>query len=278
MPIMPVDGEFVTQRTPMLRLRRKDEKARILALDANVNYQRCHFVKTPAEDRTGRYYTCLGDEATVRSSRVDKERCPACAVAQDGTDVPVGMPRLRFAMHVARYRTREGSATPMEPMSLALELWVFSKGVYDRLADIKTEYGDLRRRDLILTCTNGDYGNVDMLPADGSAAFNNESGKEQFRSLLTERRLDEDGDPALDSVISITASFDELEEAVRVSGVTIEDMVAKAEATSVSPMAGDLDLPDLLGETFSAIPSDEDVTAAMDKAYTDADIEALLSS
>ena len=72
--------------------------------------------------------------------------CPACGI--------LGEPRERFAAKVLVYETNmAGELT--KPFRFQLLTWVFSSDKFVDLRNIRKQWGDLRARDLMVTCPKG---------------------------------------------------------------------------------------------------------------------------
>ena len=72
--------------------------------------------------------------------------CPGCGV--------LGEPRERFAAKILIYETNlAGELT--KPLRFQLSTWVFSADKFVELRNIRKQWGDLRARDLMVTCPKG---------------------------------------------------------------------------------------------------------------------------
>ena len=207
----------------------KNEKARITMLDKHAKMMLAHYVRSgePREDGSipGRYYACLGDYKKVMEDGADPEGCPACAVAEPARDVPVSVPRRRFAMHIIRYRTNtKGQAT--QPLSLALEVWQFGDNKFNQLVDRQEEHGDLRKKDIIVTCTGKQYQSFDLDVAGKMLVSTDDSAKAQYAELKKERSSE------LDRLLCQTLNHESLERMVGQATPKIKDEEIEAEADS----------------------------------------------
>jgi hypothetical protein len=118
--------------------------------------------ETYAMDFIGRPI-CLGDEGILDDKGVDPKNCPACKLSAESDMVKP--PERRFAMHVIRYaiRAASGSFEVAAPFSVSVVAWSFPDMIFNKLADIATEWGDLRQHDLLLgPCTNVDFQKFDI--------------------------------------------------------------------------------------------------------------------
>ena len=225
-----------------VRLNEMNEKARILILDESPTYEYRHWIQSPEGERPGSYLKCLGNYDVVESQSVDEDRCPACANAEVGRDVPVSTPRRQFAMNVARYGTsKQGVAH--KPLSLFPQIWVFGEDKYSRLVDRKEEHGDLRRKDIVLTCTSPTYQNLDIAVSGRCLAMSDDTATQQLRELHASKQS------GLEPVIAKAVSFQDMEKAVSESGVQIEEAASESE----------LDLDIGIGDADDVIPGLEDL-------------------
>jgi hypothetical protein len=179
----------------------KDERARIAIIDEKAKMELVHWING---DPRGRYYVCLGDYQTVQSQTSDPDRCPACSVAEPGRDTVVSMPRRRFVLNVARYRTNSKGQV-LNPLSLALQAWVFSDDKYNKLVDRHQEHGDLRRHDITLTCTAKQYQSYDIDVSPKLLLQEEAGGLEQYKQLRKETNAD------VSRLLGTTLSYERLE-------------------------------------------------------------------
>lgn len=105
--------------------------------------------ETYAMDFIGRPL-CLGDPGILEDKGVDPKNCPACKLSAESDMVKA--PERRFAMHVIRYaiRATSGSFDVATPFSVSVVVWSFPDMIFNKLADIATEWGDLKQHDLLL--------------------------------------------------------------------------------------------------------------------------------
>lgn len=105
---------------------------------------------------------CLGDFATLSDKGSDPKRCPMCKMAQEHPDM-AQPPQIRYAMHVIRYRTKGGSHDPITPFSVETVVWSFTVRTFNKIVEFKTEWGDLRKHDLLLgPCENENFQKFDI--------------------------------------------------------------------------------------------------------------------
>lgn len=154
---------------PKLKLK-VGERARILILEDPV-MEYVHDLRKPQiingepqfetkKDKSGKEYRanvmdfvsrpiCLGDATILGEKGSDPANCPACKLAQTNPDM-AKPPKRRFAMHVIRYRTKGGSTDLAQPYSVETLVWSFTDQVFNKIADAKQEWKDLRKHDLLL--------------------------------------------------------------------------------------------------------------------------------
>ena len=271
MPALPFDDSNKTKSVfdvDRLRFKETGDVARILILDETATAQIRHFIHAPSASYVGSYYACIGDFDKVRSAGRDSDACPACAAAENGRDVPVALARLNYMLNVAHYRTNSRGDVIM-PLSLAHSVWPFGPGVFNKLVDRKREHGDLRKKDIKLTCTAVQYQQLDMDVSGRCEAFASDSGKAQLREIIKDKCTVDD----LETLIARSVSYEELEKAVNESGVEISmppsidpDITAQAEVAftgettdeGISEHVNSIDIDSLIDSSVSET-SDIDV-------------------
>jgi len=210
-----VSIEFGTQNKaksnafPKLKLE-KDEVARIVLLE-NPVMEFVHTLKAPqisngkaqfeekARKDGTKYSTntldfvsrfvCIGDEAILMDKASDPRNCPACALAA-GTDYTAA-PQRRFAMHVIKYGTENGTSKVRVPYSVDSVVWAFTDKVFNKISDFREEHGALDKHDLILKCENKDFQNYDI-SISGKAVWreNADDAKRTVETLKNNRATD----------------------------------------------------------------------------------------
>lgn len=163
---------------PRLKLK-KDERARIMAGLEKPALEYVHTLNSPivengrpvfetvtkyngtkSEEYKMNFISrviCLGDPAKLKNNASDPANCPVCKLAQEHPDMAKA-PDPRYAMHIIRYRTKGGSFDIQTPFSVELLVWAFSKKVFGKITDIKTEFGTLLKNDLTLgPCTSENF-------------------------------------------------------------------------------------------------------------------------
>lgn len=180
MPVMDfIPENKVGKRASYPRLKlTKDQKLRILCLEASPTSEFVHTLRMPTiDDETGRpvYHTrkakkkgdpdteemdmtfvgrplCSGDFKLMRAKGTDTKNCKVCAAAADNDAIAPA--EQRFSLNIGIYSTVHDTWDVIEPFSMRIVAWTFGGNVYDVLVDLAGEWGDLRQRDLMLgPCT-----------------------------------------------------------------------------------------------------------------------------
>ncbi len=134
---------------------------------ASVKQKDGSFASELVKDFIGRPL-CLGDLGTLADKGVDAGNCPACerAIACDEVD----RPQRRFAMPVIVYQTKPGGFDVSTPFGCSCVVWNFTDMVFNKLVDIKEEWGSLRDVDLKLgPCDNKVFQKYDIAAAREAA-------------------------------------------------------------------------------------------------------------
>lgn len=145
--ISPVTGKAVMET----RKKKNGEEYQDYAMD---------FVGSPV---------CLGDPDILEEKGVDVAHCPLCALS--AKDEAFRAPQRRFAIHVLKYKTKQGRPEIAEPFSVETLVWVMSDNRFSELAQIFSEWApegeapDPRKIDLILgPCINAGFQNYKINP------------------------------------------------------------------------------------------------------------------
>lgn len=145
---------------------KKDEKARIVLIEPQAEMDITHFVREYG------YVVCLGDYEVVMETGEDAERCPFCRVATPGGDAPVTQARRRFATHIIRYAT-DVKGNLRKPLAWDVLAWIFADDKFgtlvrraEALKEVAGVKGDLRRRDLFITCEEEKFQKLDIQTAN----------------------------------------------------------------------------------------------------------------
>lgn len=150
------------------------EKARIALMDEVPTYQRCHYITlmVPGNDGTlresGRYAVCLGDAEVLDAEGADPENCPACRAA--GPDAPVKPCKPRFALNIFRYTTNSQGRF-LSTITGSHQIWVFGQDKMNTLLSRAEEHGDLRKKDLVITCQAKQFQKFDIDVSAGRATW-----------------------------------------------------------------------------------------------------------
>jgi hypothetical protein len=131
---------------------------------------------------------CLGDFGVLEEKGSDPARCPFCAAAS-GSD-RFRAPKRRFAMHVLKYGTKAGKSDLATPFQVQPVIWAYTDKVFEKLFGIKEEWGDLRKRDLILKCENEIYQNYEITVANKAAWLEDADRKKIAATAFKENRAD----------------------------------------------------------------------------------------
>lgn len=157
-------------------------------------------------------YVCSGDESVVAEKESDPDNCILCrAITEHAGKFKPAAPK--YAVHVIRYRLQAGSSTPAEPFQAELLLWVLSQRKFDKLIDIASEFGDLRKVDLLLTdCKSKNFQNYDISPTN-SCFWQSTQDRINFVKQLVEANKGDDAavDGAIARPISPTATQVDIE-------------------------------------------------------------------
>lgn len=145
--ISPVSGQAIMET----KKKRNGDEYQDYAMD---------FVGTPV---------CLGDPDILEEKGVDPAHCPLCDASTK--DEAFRGPVRRFAIHVLKYKTKQGKPEIAEPFSVETLVWVMSDNRFSELAQIFAEWApegqapDPRKIDLILgPCINAGFQNYKINP------------------------------------------------------------------------------------------------------------------
>lgn len=154
---------------PKLKLE-MGEYARILCVEKTPHFEYVHRLTKPrvvggkpeyrtVKNKDGTSYQalendfisqpfCLGDIGIIQDKGLDITNCPICAASVESEWVKP--PERRFAMNIFKYMLVPHSFTVTEPFGGQVIAWVFGEKVFNRLADLSTEWGGLQNNDLNL--------------------------------------------------------------------------------------------------------------------------------
>lgn len=138
---------------------KKDEKGRIVILEPQVKAEFCHWVTDKnsvgvAGQDNGTYYICNGDYQTVSVHNNDAQKCPFCRESMSNSLVREA--KRRFVTLILVYTTSPAGAV-MNPVTFKIVPWLFGEDKFNNLISKKSEWGDLRQRDLVVSCEGGKY-------------------------------------------------------------------------------------------------------------------------
>lgn len=195
---------------PKLRLD-KDEKALLVLLeDPEVEYVHTLrkpklengkpvMITKPRKDKTT-YETydlqfisrplCKGDFTILQDKGLDPKNCPMCALAHENSEY-TDAPQRRYAMNVIRYRTKGSGYDLINPFSVELLVWSFTDRYFNQLIDFKEEWGDLRKHDLKVECTNKDFQNFDIQVASKAQWLADADRKAIVKETFKENKLED---------------------------------------------------------------------------------------
>lgn len=195
---------------PKLRLD-KDEKALLILLeDPEVEYvhtlrkpklengQPVMIKKTRKDNTTYDDYDmqfisrplCKGDFTILQDKGIDPKNCPMCALANENSEFTEA-PQRRYAMHVIRYRTKGSGFDLINPFSVELLVWSFTDRYFNQLIDFKEEWGDLRKHDIKMECTNKTYQNFDIQVASKAQWLADKERQKIVKQTLAENKLED---------------------------------------------------------------------------------------
>lgn len=242
---------------------------------------------------------CLGDYSTLQDKGSDAKNCPMCAQAAKDESI-VQAPQRRYAMHVVRYKTKQGSFEPITPFSVETVVWAFTDMVFNLIVDFKTEWDDLRKHDLMLgPCTNAMFQKFEInvgakaawLEDDKRKALTIETFKENQIEDLTvacgskkdRKWIDEDLTKIREAWAQVNGAEADASAAGDSSSLDADlssllddpapaTQTAKKEEKAEEPVSDD-SLDDLLGDSTPSAPAEEKPAPAEEKAEAPAKAE-----
>lgn len=129
----------------------KDRKKRIFIMSPNPTAVRVHY--------KDEYFLCLSKYALKKGKQCREELGKCCEL--------LGEPKVRFGTVVVVYdTTKEGTARGLykknpEEMEYELMIWTFGPKVFQNLKNKHVEW-DITTRDLLISCTNEQYQNIEI--------------------------------------------------------------------------------------------------------------------
>jgi hypothetical protein len=199
---------------PRLKLE-MNESVRILCVEKTPHYEYTHRLTKPRivggkpeyktrKNRDGTEYTslendfisqpfCLGDLGVLQDKGLDVKNCPVCAASVDSEWVKA--PERRFAMNVFKYTLAPGhNFNVADPFGGSIIAWVFGEKVFNRLADLASEWGGLQNNDLNLgplTQAPAMYQKFDISVAADAAFRRNEANQKYLVAAYKTGKCDD---------------------------------------------------------------------------------------
>lgn len=269
------------QNIPKFGKLAKDEKARVLAFEFGAPQpgqpfgswaEYVHNLQVPAVKETRPNgdevevternwigtFICLGREEVLAEFGFDKDVCPCCAHAEEDESFK---PQRRHATNLVIYGTKPGSFDLREPWMVEMKPWTFSERTFRAIVELHSTWKDLRKHDLLITCTNPRYQNYDIQPAPSAAWIDPEynPGPEAepswkrigLQNIVVEvvkgSKLDDDG---LSSMLGTRLGRAPLMEKVNTYKRELELVLARQSGGSAPSSAGPMDsqsINDMLG-------------------------------
>lgn len=216
--LLPENKKQTIYDLDRLRLTTKGEKARLLILDEEMHMMVRHWIQTGPPDENGRapgrYVQCKGNYDAFMADGSDPNNCPACAVANP--DGAVSIPRRQFACNIAQYHTN-AKGQPVTPISLVHKVWTFGDAKFNTLVDRAQEHGDLRKKDIVVTCVSTQYQNMDIDISPGAAFMKEEHAKSSYKEIRDDRPND------LDPLLASDVPIERLEQMIDAVREVVDD-------------------------------------------------------
>lgn len=164
----------------------KDKVERICIMDAQAEMKVVHYLQGMG------YIECGGmgwveevDQVSQKPQRVlrfiNPSHCKFHAYAERD-------PEERYAARIIVYNT-DMDGMPLSPLNFTLKWWAFGRAHFATLRMLRKQFGDIRMRDLLITCTNSDYQHIQLTPANEAWWLMNEPFKlrvaERYKQSLT---------------------------------------------------------------------------------------------
>lgn len=197
---------------PRLKLENKGDVARILLLE-QPTYEWVHTLQHPIIDedgvpvmqtkqkKNGDDYTvnkmqfigrpiCTGDDGILTENGLDPKNCPVCAFAESNPD-RMKAPERRFAMHVFVYNTKKNGDLST-PFGGQVKVWAFGGKYFDQIVALRKEWGDLRKRDIVVVCENPAFNGWDLKIGANAAYLEDPKRTELVKETYVPENLAED--------------------------------------------------------------------------------------
>lgn len=169
------DGNVARRRDDRVKFN-KDKVDRICVMDQTAEMKWTHYL--------GGYVECT---AMVVVDETDPETNQPIKVTRPLNPCKIHPlcdrePDERFGAHILVYTTdRDGM--PLSPLNFSMKWWAFGQQHFKTLRVLRKQFGDIRMRDLIITCTNTDYQHLQITPANDAWWLSNEA----FKQMVAER-------------------------------------------------------------------------------------------
>lgn len=270
---MTADNKAVSATDyPKLSLE-KGERARVIALESEPLFEYVHTLRQPVMENgkvvmeevtqynkkvvrpkyefVGRHI-CIGDYEAIKATGVDVKGCPVCRTSKE-TDA-VQPPERRFAMHIARYQTKPGSFEVSEPFAVQIQAWAFGDKIWNTIVDLATEWGDLKKHDLMLgPCESKQYQRFDISAASKAEWLASDERK-QVVAISYKENQSKDLSVFCGRKIGRELIEEDLDKVLRQNRLAF----GRGPAEDTTAATGDVDVSDLLGTSASEESSTED--------------------
>jgi hypothetical protein len=119
-----------------------------------------------------KYMRCRSDQP---------DGCPGCEHK--------GEPRNRFGTNVIWYETSK-DGTPRKPLQAKVALWTFGNDKFVQLKAAKQEWGDLRKHDLRIQCSDKQYQRFVITPCKEALWLSDQAFATQMAARIKEEKYD----------------------------------------------------------------------------------------
>ena len=144
-----------------------DDSVKVMGKDTKFKLEagRVDIVRIIDKCRTTTSHYLEEKQKTMSCSKAEFGKCPLCKAGYK--------PNTRFActiMHVAIQKGRSKKTGNMKYERVGtLKVWIFSPSVYTQIREINAEYGDVRKYDLKITCSDSKFQRIgSILPCKKS--------------------------------------------------------------------------------------------------------------
>ena len=232
----------------------KDQIARICCVDPEIEMSWAHWLNFGENDRRSGYYKCHGRYEVIFGTPgsnkpgqgSDPEKCLSCA--KQLRNGAVGLVARRFATNIMRYLT-DNKGNVRNPLMADCVVWRFGDDKYNRLVDIKEQYGDkdhgIRILDMVVKCTVKQYQRFDIDPLRECLwRTNGDVYAKQFMDTWKQNRQ-----PTLEDLLGIMTDAANLEKLISEAMGTPMPQGAGGVAGGQAPVASPQDLQRLLDDS-----------------------------